>query len=82
MPREISYAVKYINTGFKRRLDLEEVSRAVGYSKEHFCRQFKQYTGMSFLEYLSHVRVVHGRNLIVNNGLSFPRLALRADLDA
>lgn len=70
MPREISYAVKYINTNFKRKLDLEEVSKIVGYSKEHFCRQFKRYTGMSFLEYLSHVRVVYGRNLIVNNGLS------------
>ena len=52
MPREISYAVKYINENFKRKIDLEEVSKTVGYSKEHFCRQFKRYTGMSFLKYL------------------------------
>ncbi len=70
MPREISYAVEYINMNFKDKIDLKTVSEAVGYSKEHFCRQFKRYTGMNFLEYLSGVRAHHAKNLLVDGGFT------------
>ena len=50
--------MKYIN--------LENMSELIGYSKEHFCRQFKKYTGMSFLKYLTNLRTVHAKNLLDN----------------
>lgn len=70
MPREINCAVEYINTNFKEKIDLKTVSNIVGCSKEHFCRQFKKYTGVSFLEYLSRVRVEYGKNLLLNSNHS------------
>ena len=74
MPHEIGFAVEYINTHFKEKINLDTICETVGYSKEYFCRQFKKYTSMSFLEYLSQVRVAHARNLLANSGLSITQI--------
>ena len=64
LPKEINYAVEYINLNFKENINLEIISGQVGYSKEHFCRQFKKYTGMSYLKYLTGLRLAYARNLL------------------
>ncbi len=49
--------IKYINEHIHEKLTLESISRRFGYSKWYFCGRFKSYTGMSFVEYVQHIRI-------------------------
>lgn len=63
-PKEINFAVEYININFKKEITLKTISEKVGYSSEHFSRQFKKYTGVTFLHYLTDVRLAYARHLL------------------
>ena len=65
-PKQIIDAVGYINRYYNKELTLEDVSKKIGYSPAYFCRQFKKHTGMSFVEYITDLRVSHARNLLIH----------------
>lgn len=75
MPRDIIEAVGYINRNFTKRLDLKSISEKCNYSTAYFSRQFKKYTGMGFVEYLTDVRVSHAKNILMNNDVSVTQLS-------
>lgn len=74
MPKEIIYAVGYINTNFHRKIDLQSVAEIANYSPEHFSRQFKKYTGLGFNQYLTNVRLSHAKNLLINKDISITQV--------
>lgn len=47
----------YIHTNISSQLNIEEVSARFGYSKWHFCRKFRNFSGMTFGEYVRTYRV-------------------------
>ncbi|MBE7045697.1 MAG: helix-turn-helix domain-containing protein [Ruminococcaceae bacterium] len=49
--------LKYIHENIRLHLNLEEIATQFGYSKWHFCKKFRQFTGMTFLEYVRHYRI-------------------------
>jgi len=70
MPKEIHSAIEYINLHFKDNISLKNVSEYTGYSQEHFCRQFKKYMGVSFVSYLTDIRVTYAKHLLENREIT------------
>jgi len=56
----------YIRSNLDKKLVAEEVARQFGYSKWHFIRRFRLYTGKSFVEYVRHHRCYHAAIDILN----------------
>ena len=54
--RVILEAVKYINENYYEKLSLEQLSDYFGYSKYHFARMFKKYTGKTVTEHINILR--------------------------
>lgn len=75
MPKEIIYAVGYINKYFSKNIDLQMISEKCNYSPAYFSRQFKKYTGMGFVEYLTDIRVSHAKNLLMNKDITITQLS-------
>lgn len=50
---------QYVEQHYKEPVGLREAADELGFSREYFCRFFKKNTGMSFLQYVSHVRMNH-----------------------
>ncbi len=50
-------AMGYIDAHFKEDLTLSRISAEVGLQENYFCRYFKRYTGLSFIQYLARVRL-------------------------
>ena len=48
---------------------LEEIARALNVSTFHFCRIFKQATGLTFVAYLSRLRVEKAKILLQDKNL-------------
>ncbi len=49
-------AIKYLRANCEERMDVSDISEHVGYSKFYFSRIFKEYTGMSIVEFLNYER--------------------------
>lgn len=75
IPSEITYALGYINSHFSDPLTLEIVSEQCRYSPSYFCKQFKQYTGKSFVEYLTDLRIKHAKNMLINQKISVTQIS-------
>ena len=55
---------QYIDTSFRENLTLEQAAEIAGFSKYHFSRLFKEFTGITFQEYLTRQRIRHAEELL------------------
>jgi YesN/AraC family two-component response regulator len=68
-------ALTFIADHFTDALSLDDVARAARLSRYHFCRLFRQETGMTFLEYLRGVRVRRAKALLADRHLRITEVA-------
>ena len=68
----------YIRTNYMKELTLDSVAKIAGFSKYHFTRLFKQYTGMSFYDYLTKERIQIAETLLLNPQLSVTDVAFQS----
>ena len=50
---------QYVEQHYTQPIELQSAAGELGLNKEYFCRFFKKNTGMSFLQYVSQVRLNH-----------------------
>lgn len=62
-------------------ISVDELSRQFGYSKEHFCRKFKEYTGLSPMQYLKIFRVEQGYKMLKNGEKNIGKIAVLCGFD-
>jgi two-component system response regulator YesN len=73
--RLIAGAIRYMQEHYRRDLGLEEVSDAVGLSYSHFSMLFREKTGMTFLEYLTRLRMEKACDLLRNTRMKVYQIA-------
>lgn len=69
---------EYINNNYMEYISLDTIADIAGFSKFHFSRLFKQFTDMSFYDYLNQRRVKEAEKLLLNPNLSITEIALRS----
>ena len=74
-PPMIRGAKDYVASHQSDPIKLEQIARALNVSKYHFCRSFKHATGLTFVEYLSRVRIEKAKVLLHNNNLRVSEIA-------
>lgn len=62
--KPVREAKKYIDENYSRNLTLENVSDQVGLNPSYFSTVFKKEMSVTFLEYLTHVRMNQARELL------------------
>lgn len=68
----------YIDKHYTEELNLEEIADSSGFSKYHFSRLFKQYTGFTFCDYLCYRRIKAAELLLSRQDLSITEVALQS----
>jgi YesN/AraC family two-component response regulator len=66
--RSVLKALRYIDEHLDSGLSLADVGRAAGMSKYHFCRRFRESTGLYFREYLTRRRIGRAKELLQDTG--------------
>lgn len=56
--------LSYIDAHCNENLTLDKISSRAGFSKYHFDRVFKKYTGITYYEYLSSKRIYNAKELL------------------
>ena len=68
-----SYAVRSVSPHLSHcteELSLDEIAGMTGFSKFHFSRLFKEFTGTSFYKYLNVRRISHAERLLLDPQLN------------
>lgn len=71
----IEEAIQYIESHYSEPIGLEQVSEIVGFNPSYFSTLFKKETGKNFLEYLTALRVTHGKEWLSDHKLSVSEVA-------
>ena len=74
-PAIMNSAVTYINEHYMDDISLEQVAVFAGFSKYYFSRVFKQFSGMSFLDFLTNKRLNVASDLLVRTNQSIREIA-------
>lgn len=67
--------LEYVNKGFANRITVSEAAALAAMSESKFMRAFKQTTGMTWVTYVTHVRLVHAMRLLKESDLSICEIA-------
>ena len=73
--RIVGLAKHYVEDHKFDQIQLEQVAQTLNVSTFHFCRKFKLETGLTFVEYLSRVRIEHAKLLLHNKNLRVTEVA-------
>lgn len=68
----------YIDANYFNDLNLENMADRIGFSKFHFSRLFKQYTNLTFNDYLNYRRMKAAEELLANPDISIIEVSLRS----
>ena len=71
-------ACNFIAARFRESISLEMVAKQIGFSKFYFERLFKEFTNMSFYQYVIKVRLSYAQQLLADPSLSITEIALRS----
>ena len=70
--------VREMDRSFWREQDIDSCARRAGLSRRRFTQLFRQVTGSSWLERLTHLRIGHAKTLLANTGLPVSAVAFES----
>ncbi len=73
-PGFIGKAIEYMNGNIAEHLDVDTVSSAIAVSKYHFCRTFREATGLTVMQYVQRTRIVLAQSLLRETELSITEI--------
>lgn len=68
----------YMNEHCIEDLSADTLASLAGFSKFHFARLFKQFTGMTYYNYLNKRRIMYAERLLIDPNLSVTEVAMRS----
>lgn len=71
----INHALQFSAQHFADNIGVNEMAQAAGFSRAHFCRQFRLQTRTSPLEHLQQLRLQHAASLLRSTALSLDDIA-------
>lgn len=74
-PPGISAARKMIHQNLQDPVELDDVAKAAGMSRSHFCRVFKEVTSMTVTEYTTRARVAWARKELLRPNIQVSEVA-------
>lgn len=73
--KTIQEALRYINTHYTQRLNIEALSDRLGISQQYLNRLFKQWVGMSPVRYINRLRVEEAKQQMRNSDRNISEIA-------
>ncbi len=61
----MNIALRYIDNHYTENLSLKDAAEQAGFSKYHFSRLFKEYTGQTFSDYLRNIRIRAAQSMLL-----------------
>jgi AraC family transcriptional regulator len=76
-PRRLNQVTDFLEAHLTEDVSLAQLASVAGLSETHFCRAFKQATGLPAHQYLLHRRIERARGMLRDRDVSLVEVALR-----
>ena len=70
----LEQVMNYVKSHYTQLISLEDAAQILSLNPEYFCRYFKKYMGMTFLEYVNSIRLYHIHQDLLNTNYSVSEL--------
>lgn len=60
----IKKVLSFMEEHFQEKIELDHLASVIAFSRSHFCRFFKNHTGMRPLQYLNYIRINNAANML------------------
>lgn len=70
----LEQVMNYVKCHYTQPISLEDAAQILSLNPEYFCRYFKKYMGMTFLEYVNSIRLYHIHQDLLNTNYSVSEL--------
>lgn len=77
----VQNAIVEISNHFAEKHTLEDLAKLCNMSKFHFCRIFKQETGMTAMQYLMHHRIKNAEIMLIHTNYKISEVAQNCGID-
>ncbi len=74
--QRLARLLSYLQQNYMENISLEDAAQKAGLSKFYFSRIFKEYTGQTFYDYLSFLRISHAESLLKDTSTPIAHIAL------
>ncbi|SHK00879.1 two-component system, response regulator YesN [Geosporobacter subterraneus DSM 17957] len=74
--KQIKQAKRYIEENYMKNITLEDLGAHIGFNPSYFSSLFKRETGISFVEYLSKIRIEKAKELLRESDLRIQDVCL------
>lgn len=74
-PQEVQNMCRFLEENYAEKIALEDVTQHVGFSKYYGGRLFKQYMGVTIIEYLIDIRLRHAKELLTQGEFSIKQIS-------
>ncbi|WP_027633678.1 helix-turn-helix domain-containing protein [Clostridium hydrogeniformans] len=74
----INTVIDYIDENIKCDLKTKDISELVNYSDSHIQRKFKEFTGISVMEYIKTKKLIFSTKLLIKTNIRICEIALEA----
>lgn len=61
----ITQIISYINRNYMRKISTEDLAKEFYISKWHLCREFKQCTHLTIIQYINYTRIIEAQKLLL-----------------
>jgi AraC-like DNA-binding protein len=65
----------FVDKNYSQKITVSDMSELINFSQQHFCRIFKAYTGKTFIEYITLIRLDKARELIVKTDITITQIS-------
>lgn len=55
--KKMDSVFQYVDSNYQEHIDLDDISKSIGFSEYYFTKFFKENTGVTFLDYLNNYRI-------------------------
>lgn len=72
----------YINEHCTEPINVDDLAKLAGFSKYHFMRLFKEFSGISYYDYLNKQRIMHAERLLIDPNLTITEIAMHSGFNS
>lgn len=71
----VAAAMNWMNQHYSEQINLEDMGKEIGISYSHLCRQFSKEQGITPMEYLTHIRLERGMQMLLSTDQTIEQIA-------
>jgi AraC-like DNA-binding protein/ligand-binding sensor protein len=81
-PPSVIRTRKFIEEHYDEQIHLDDVAKKVNTSVRYFCKVFKKFTGMTFVEYLTRLRIEKSKHLLLDSNKRVSEIAFEVGFES